>query len=148
MRIFVGLLLVLAVAAGISGISGYSYHLGVAQGVAQSGQSSTAAPGTPAPGAPYPMYPYGYGWYGPYGWHGPFGFGFFGFLWPLLWIVLIVFLVRALFRGGRGYWGRGPWGYGPCGRGPGAPGSSGGAPGWLEEWHRREHESKTQSGTA
>lgn len=135
MRIVVGVLLVLAVAAGISGLSAYSYHLGLAQGAAQSGQ-----PPAPAPGAPYPMQPYGYGWYGPYGYglHGPFGFGFFGFLWPLLWIVLLVLLLRGLFRGGRGHWGGGPWGQGPWG---------GGGPRWLEEWHRRQHESKSQAGT-
>jgi hypothetical protein len=135
MRIVVGVLLVLAIAAGISGISAYSYHLGLAQGVAQ-GSAQSGQPPAPAPGAPYPMHPYGYGWYGPYGYgfHGPFGFGFFGFLWPLLWIVLIVFIVRALFRGPRGYWGHGPWG-------------SGGGPQWLEEWHRRQHEAKGQAGT-
>ncbi|HLW49183.1 MAG TPA: hypothetical protein VKW09_15650 [bacterium] len=121
MRIVVGILVALALVAAISG----AYHAGVVQGVAQSGHMPAA------PGAPYPMYPYGY--YG-YGWHGPFGFGFFGFLWPLLWIVLLVFLFRGLFFRGRRYWGGGPW--------------SGGAPRWLEEWHRREHESKGQAGTA
>jgi hypothetical protein len=106
----------------------------MAQGIAQSGHLP-AAPGNPGTGTPYPMYPYGYyGW----GWHGPFGFGFFGFLWPILWIVLLVFLFRGLFFGGRRYWA-GPGGGGPWG---------GGAPRWLEEWHRREHESKGQTGTA
>lgn len=139
MRIVVGVLLVVAIAAGLSGLSAYSYHLGLAQGAAQSGQAPAPAP---APGAPYPMHPYGYGWYGPYGYgfHGPFGFGFFGFLWPLLWIVLIIFLLRALYRGPRGYWGRGPWAGGP---GP----WGGGGPQWLEEWHRRQHEAKSQPGT-
>lgn len=147
MRIVVGVLLVLAIAAAISGISAYSYHLGLAQGVAQSAAQGGQPP-APAPGAPYPMQPYGYGWYGPYGYgfHGPFGFGFLGFLWPLLWIVLIVFLFRALFRGGRGWggsWGYGPWRHGPCRPGAG----SGGGPEWLEEWHRRQHEPKSQAGT-
>lgn len=128
MRIVVGVLLVLAVAAAVFGIYGYSYHLGFAQGAAQSGQ-------TPAPGAPYPMHPYGYGWYGPYG-YGFHPFGFFGFLFPLLWIALLVVLFRALWRRGR------------CGRGPWVPGSSGeGGPRWLEEWHRRQHEPKSQSST-
>ena len=141
MRIVVGVLLVLAIAAGISGISAYSYRMGLAQGAAQSGQAPAPAPG--APGAPYPMHPYGYGWYGPYGYgfHGPFGFGFFGFLWPLLWIFLIVLLFRGLFWGGRGHWGGGPWRYGPWAHGPG------GGPQWLEEWHRRQHEPKGQAGT-
>jgi hypothetical protein len=126
MRIVIGILIVLALAAAFTG----AYHAGVVQGVAQSGHLP-AAPGNPGPGGPYPMYPYGY--YG-YGWH-PFGFGF-GFLFPILWIVLLVLLFRGLFFGGRRYWGGGP-----CG---------GGAPRWLEEWHRREHESKSkeQTGTA
>jgi hypothetical protein len=117
MRIVIGILVVLALAAAFSG----AYHAGFVQGVAQSGHMPV-----PAPGAPYPMYPYPYG----FGWH----FGFFGFLWPLLWIVLFVALFRGLFWGGRRYWGGGSW--------------SGGAPRWLEEWHRREHESKGQTGTA
>jgi hypothetical protein len=117
MRIVLGILLVLALAAGFSG----AYHVGFAQGVAQSGHMPA-----PGPGMAYPMYPYGYGWH--------YGFGFFGFLFPLLWIVLLVALFRGLYWGGRGRWGGGPWG--------------GGAPRWLEEWHRREHESKGQAGTA
>ena len=146
MRIVVGILLVLAVAAAVSGISAYSYHQGLAQGFAKgAAQAPTQGGQTPAPGpgAPYPMHPYGYGWYGPYGYgFGFHPFGFFGFLWPLLWIVLIVFLFRALFRGGGywrgGMWGRGPWGPGSC---------SGGGPHWLEEWHRHQHEPKGQSST-
>ena len=140
MRIVVGVLLVLAVAAAVSGISAYSYHMGLAQGAAQTAPPGGQTP-APAPGAPYPMHPYGYGWYGPYG-YGFHPFGFFGFLWPLLWIVLIVLLFRALFRGGGhwrgGMWARGPWGPGPCGEG---------GPRWLEEWHRRQHEPKGQSST-
>jgi hypothetical protein len=126
MRIVVGILIVLALAAAFTGV----YQAGVGQGIAQSGHVP-AAPGTPGTGAPYPMGPYGY--YG-YGWHGPFGF--FGFLWPILWIVLLVLLFRGLFFGGRRFGG--PWRGGTCGAG---------APRWLEEWHRREHEPKGQTGT-
>jgi hypothetical protein len=110
MRVVLGILLILALAAGFSAV----YHVGFAQGIAQSGHMPA-----PGPGMAYPMYPYGYGWH----------FGFFGFLWPLLWIVLLIALFRGMFWGGRRHWGGGgPWG--------------GGAPRWLEEWHRREHESK------
>ena len=53
-------------------------------------------------------------------------------------VLLLSRSARALFRGL--YWGgRRRWGDGPMG---------GGAPRWLEEWHRREHESKGQTGTA
>jgi len=128
MRIVIGVLLVLALAAGIGGISSYAYHLGLAQGLAQTGQ-----PASPGSGAPYPMYHYGYGWPGPFGF-GFFGFPFFGFLWPLLWIVLLILLFRALSWGARGHWMRRSYG--------------GGVPPWFEEWHRRTHESKGQSGTA
>jgi len=122
MRILVGILLVLVVAGGVAGIATYSYNSGVAQGLAESGK--LPAPGTgggPYPVYPYPGYPYGYGF------HGPFGFGFFGFLWPLLFI----FLVFALLRGVRGY----GWGH------------HGGVPHRFEEWHRRAHESKGTTGT-
>jgi hypothetical protein len=62
----------------------------------------------------------------------PWGFGFF--LFPLLWVFLIFFLVRAVF------WGR-RWG------GPGRWGPGSGHEDWkdrrramFEEWHRREHD--------
>jgi hypothetical protein len=74
--------------------------------------------------------------------HGP-GPGFF--LFPLLIIVLVVFLL-----GGRRHWyggwnrpyGPGPWGPGPWGPGPG-PGAADPA---FEEWHRRAHEGKERAG--
>jgi uncharacterized membrane protein len=132
MRAIVGILLVLAVAAGVAGVTTYSYNLGVAQGLAQSGKVPPPGPGVgPYPAYPYPGYPYGYPFHGPFG----FGFGFFG----VLWTVLLVFLVLSLLRGliWRGYgWGghRGHWGRG--------------APPWFEEWHRRAHESPGTAGTA
>ena len=126
MRIVLVVLLVLAVAAGVSGLATYSYNLGVAQGLAQSGKVPSPGPGVgPYPVYPYPAYPYGF----PF--HGPFGFGFFGLLWP----ILIIFLIFALVRGAfwRGYaWG-GHWG-------------RGGGP-WCEERHRQAHESEGPAGT-
>ncbi len=115
-RGLLGILLAVVLMAGVAGIA---YNTGVARGLAESGQIS------PPPGiAPYP-------YYGPY-WHpGPFGFGFFGFLFPLLFIFLIFGLLRGLF------WH--PWrGYGHYGRG---------VPPMFEEWHRRAHEEKRETGT-
>jgi hypothetical protein len=130
MRIVIGVLLVIAVVAGVAGISTYSYNLGMAQGVAQGGRMPPSAPGVgPSPAYPYPGYPYGY----PYGYplHGPFGFGFFGFLWTILLVFLVFALLRKVFW--RGYGGHGRWGRG--------------APQWFEEWHRRAHDPK-DTGTA
>ncbi len=123
MRIVIGVLLALAVLAGVAGVATYSYQAGVVQGLAQRGA-------LPAPG-PYPGHaPYGYG----YPFHGPFGFGFG--LFGLLWTVLLVLLVFALAR--RLLWGGHRWG-GPGGRG---------VPPWFEEWHRRAHEPKGNAGAA
>lgn len=118
-RGIVAVLLVLLVGAGVAGIA---YNAGVARGIAGSGQVAPPPPGV----APYP-------YYGPY-WHGPFGFGFFGFLFPLLFFFLIFALLKGLFWGHRwgGYYGR--WG--------------GGVPPMFEEWHRRAHEEKRDTGTA
>ena len=67
-RMGIGILIILAVAAGVSGVANYAYHLGLARGIA-----SAAAPS--APGAA-PVYPYGA--YPGYPYAGPFGFGFAG----------------------------------------------------------------------
>ncbi len=131
MRAVIGILLVLAVAAGVAGVTTYSYNLGLAHGVAQSGKVPVPGPGVgPYPGYPYPMYPYGYPFHGPFG----FGFGFIGLLWTVLLIFLVFALVRRVFWRGYG-WG----GPGHCG---------GGTAPWFEEWHRRAHESKGTTGTA
>jgi hypothetical protein len=118
-RGFLGIVLLVVLVAGAAGLA---YNAGVAHGLAQSGQT-VAPPG----GGPYPYGPY----YGPY-MHGPFGFGFFGLLFPLLFIFLFFGLLRGLFWhswGGYGHhWGRG-------------------VPPEFEEWHRRVHEGKQQSGT-
>ncbi|HEY3246781.1 MAG TPA: hypothetical protein VGK88_00640 [bacterium] len=119
--------LVVLVAIGVS-VANNAYQAGLAQGLSQSAQ-----PGAPPqPGAgPYPYYgPWRYGWFG-------HGFGF-GFLFPLLFLFLIFGLLRGLWfwgRGGPGYWHRGP-------------SAGGGVPPWFEEWHRRAHEGKQDTGTA
>jgi hypothetical protein len=124
MRMLIGILVLVAVVAGVAGIGTHIYNLGVAQGIAQAQKLPSQGPGVgPYPAYPYPFYPYG----GPF--HG-FGFGFFG----LLWMVLLIFLVLAILRR---VWGGGRWG-GPSGRG---------APRWFEEWHRQAHESRGSTGT-
>src|SRR5262249_25276990 len=117
MRMLIGIVLVVAVAAGLAGIGTQIYNAGIAQGIAQSGKLPSTGPG--AGPHPHPFYPY----YGPF--HG-FGFGFFG----LLWRVLVIFLRFGVLR--RAFWGGGP-GSGSYGRG---------APRWFEEWHRQAHEPK------
>ena len=117
MRLAIKVLLVLALAAGVAGVLAYTYHLGVAQGLAESGK--LPAPGAGAP-LPYP-YPYPY-W--PYGHFGFFGFGLFRLLGP----IFVILLVLALARGA--FWRGGGW---SCGHG-------GGVPPRFEEWHRRVHE--------
>src|SRR5262245_7272048 len=87
-----------------------AYNVGLSEGLARAAASvSAAAPS--APGAPY------------YGWHRPWGFGF-GFLFPLLFFMVWIFLFRGF------YWRPwGPWYYGrPRFRDD------------LDEWHRRAHE--------
>jgi hypothetical protein len=133
-RVIVSILLVLLLVAGGTFVARSAYQAGLARGLAEGGQ--VAAPGQgvpPGQGQPGPRpYPY----YGPYYGHGPwgFGFGFFGFLFPLLFIFLIFALLRGLFWGG---WRGGPPGaYGGWGRG---------VPPMFEEWHRRAHESKGES---
>jgi hypothetical protein len=96
---------VLAIAALIA-VGAYTYNLGVARGMVESGRMITS----PATGVPVVAV-----------WH-PWGFGFFP-LFPLLFIFLWVFVLRALFWGGR--WRR-PWRYD-------------GVPPAFEEWHRRAH---------
>jgi hypothetical protein len=62
------------------------------------------------------------------GGHWRHGFFPFGFIFPLLWIGLIVLVISFIFRRGR-WGGPGRWGGGPGG--------------WndrFEDWHRRQHE--------
>jgi hypothetical protein len=91
------------------GIGALAYQAGVSHGLALQIPAGTAA-------APLPPYAYYYGWYRPW------GFGLFG---PFFFVLFWLFVVRAIFWGGRRRWyGRG-WHDGPYG---------------FEEWHRRAHE--------
>jgi hypothetical protein len=116
-------LLVVAVAAGIGTMV---YNAGVNAGLDEAARLAVAS------GDPLPVpigYGYGYGYGGPYA-HGPFGFGFFGLIFGILGIFLLIGLLRAAFG-----WGR--WG----GRGPGGPGPGGwgGRREMVEDWHREMH---------
>ena len=118
-------LLLVAVAVGIgTGV----YNAGVSAGLSEAAQQA-AASGDPVATVPYG---HGYGYGGPYA-HGPFGFGFFGIIFTILGIFLIIGLVRAAFGG----WGRGPWG----GPGPGGP-----RHGMAEDWHRELHRREAGGG--
>jgi hypothetical protein len=121
-------LLLVAVAAGLGTMV---YNAGVNAGLDEAARLA-AASGDPL------QVPIGYGYgYGGLHAHGPGGFGFFGLIFGILGIFLLIGLVRAAFGGGR-------WG----GRGPGSPGGSGGWGGrreMVEEWHREMHE-RTEEG--
>jgi hypothetical protein len=104
-RWLIGLLMVAMVAA----VGVYTYNLGVAHGIAESGRA-IAAPGTGVPVVAV--------WPRPWG----FGFGFFP-LFPFLFILFFLFAVRGPCRGA---W-RGRM------QGPG------GVPAAFDEWHRRAH---------
>src|SRR6185503_6484626 len=112
------LLLVMVAAVGV-----FTYNLGVAQGVVESGRAVTAAPGTTM------FYDYPRHWH--WGW-GP-GLGFAPFL-GLFWVFLMFALIRRAFWGPRwyrrhyGYYGCGPYDYDDWyyRRGPGGPGGPGG----------------------
>ena len=110
-RWLIGLLVVaMLVVAGV-----YGYNIGVAHGLAESGQFA-AAPGPGAPAVAFYPRPWG------------FGFGFFPFF-PLLFILFWFAVVRSLFWRG-GWYGRRGCGYG----------GYRGVPPAFEEWHRRAHE--------
>lgn len=120
-RIVWGILLALVLIAGAVSLGVSAYNLGVAQGLAQSGQLSDLPPGTGM--SPYPYFG------GPFWFYRPFGFGFFGCFGPLLFFLLIFALFRGLWWGGR--WGYGPgWKHGHWDKG---------VPPRFEEWHRRAH---------
>jgi len=96
-----------AIAVGIG-----AFQAGLAQGAATAGQAGAAA-------VPYASH------YGP-----GMGFGFFGFLFPLLFIFLIFGLIRAAF-GRSPRWGGGDW--------------NGGPRTMFEQWHREAHPDRPQS---
>ena len=104
----VALLLIAAIAA----VASYTYHLGVAQGIVESGR--LVGPN----GAPVVAF-----WPRPWG----FGFGFIPFF-PLLFLLFWIFAARALFWRARWH------------RGYGSGWGSRGVPPMFEEWHRRLHE--------
>lgn len=116
-NLIVAVLLIAAIAA----VGSYTYNLGVAHGVAESGRLlvQNGPNGTPV----VAFWPRLWG----------FGFGFFPFF-PLLFILFWIFVVRALFW--RGHWHRG---YGSWG--------SRGVPPAFEEWHRRMHEQQQPPST-
>jgi hypothetical protein len=107
-RLAIGIVALAAVAA----VGFYTYNLGLAQGIAESGRA-VAIPGGGVPVVAV--------WPRPWG----FGFGFFPFF-PLFFILFWVFVLRGLFWR-RGWRGRG-YGYGYDG-----------VPPAFDEWHRRAH---------
>lgn len=123
-RVLAALLLV-AVAIGIGTVV---YNTGVTAGLEEAARQAAAS------GDPLPVVPYGYGYGGPHA-HGPFGFGFFGIIFLILGIFLIIGLVRAVFGGGR-------WG----GPGPRGPGGWGGRREMAEDWHRELHRREGSEG--
>ena len=111
------------------------------------GQASVPIGTAVAPsGAAVPVYVGHYGW-------GGFGFGFLGFLFPLFFILLLIWALRPRGGGWGGYRGHGygPGGWGRGGWGDHDPNDPNGP--WagrrqaLEELHRKLHEAdKSGSG--
>ena len=128
MSTFFRVVLALLAVALLVGIGAGVYNAGVSEGITEAARQAVAS-GDPVPQA------YAYG-YGPY-WHGPFhgGFGFFGIIFWILGILLIIGLVRAAFG-----WGR--W------RGPGGPNGWGGGRERMEEVHRELHRRDRPEGEA
>ncbi len=112
------LALVLVLVAGLAVVVG-AYNVGVSAGVASAGAGATAAP-----------HAWGYAFAGGFG----FPWVFFWPIFPILFIVFVALLFRAVV------WGRGPGGPVPRGsddwqdtRMEGGPSAR------FEEWHRRAH---------
>lgn len=135
-RLIFGALAVLVLVLVAGSIGTAVYNAGVHAGLADAAQQAVAS------GQPAPVVVDGYRYsYGPY-WHGGWGFGFFGIIFWIFGILLLIGLVRAAFG-----WGR--W------RGPGGPGGYGGRPGhgpgygpgreMAEEWHRELHRRQAES---
>jgi hypothetical protein len=96
--------------AMVAGVAVYSYNVGVAHGIVESGRV-LAAPGN--------VVPFVAVWPRPWG----FGFGFFPFF-PVFFVLFWVFVLRGLFWR-RAWWGRG-YGHHEV-------------PRMFDEWHRRAH---------
>jgi hypothetical protein len=110
------------------------YNAGVTQGLAADGKLVL-------PDGATGVAPYAY-----YGLHQPFGFGFgfgiFGLIFPLLFFFLFFGTIRGLFfRGWRGHSPNSPWGNGPWNRGDWDKN----VPPMVQEWHRKMHESTTET---
>lgn len=105
-RLVSSILLALLAIAAITAVGVYEYRVGVARGLSMSGKLP-AAPGEW-------VYPHWGGYFHP-----------FGFVFPLLLVLLIFSFARRLFwwgrPGRRGYWHRN-------------------LPADLDEWHRKAHE--------
>jgi hypothetical protein len=106
---------VLMVVVMLAGVAAYSYNVGVAHGIAESGRF-LAVPGNAAPGSAVPLIAV---WPRPWG----FGFGFFPFF-PLFFVLFWILVLRGLFWR-PAWWVRG-YGYR-------------GVPPTFDEWHRRAH---------
>lgn len=106
---------------GLLAVIGVSvYNAGVSTGLGEAARVAIAS-GEPVPAYAYPGPYIGHGW--GYGWG---GFGFFGVIFWVFGIFLVVALIRAAFGGGR-------WN-GPRG-------------GHFEDWHRRAHEADDHRAT-
>ena len=111
--VLLGLLFVGAIAA----VGAYEYRVGLARGLAVSGQQLPAAGPNGWPAWPYPYW----------------GFHPFGFVFPLLFVFLIFALARRLFWWGRpASWSRGSWRHDRRAQ--------------FDEWHRKAHESMASGG--
>jgi hypothetical protein len=136
-RLWTGLLVGVIAAMALVAVGVGAFHAG------QSHEITTVAPVVGgAPGETVRVV--GYGHWGPWG-----GGPHFGFLFPLLFIGMIVLLFAGRRRA---YWGR-PWGPGPWG-GPGGwaggpCGPGGGPDAALTDWHQRVHAgpNETPAGT-
>lgn len=123
-RIAFSILLTIALVAAVIGLGLYTYNVGVAQGLAQTGRQ--VAPGTGV--VPYPFY--GPFFFHPFGW----GFGFLSCLVPLIVFFMIFGMIRTLIWGPRWRWHHHHHYWDDAGR----P-----VPPMVEEWHRKMHEPKT-----
>jgi hypothetical protein len=115
-RLLVGFAIVLGALLAAAAIDTTAYRAGVVHGLSEAGRLPAPDASGRAPG------PWGHGpfWmHGPYWAHGPFGI-----ILPLLGVLLVVGVVRALVRG----------------RCLGGTGTSTNVPAAFEEWHRRLHE--------
>ena len=116
-RFIRALVVALLFVAAFGAVGSYTYHLGVVNGMAESGRLAVPN-GTPVVAI----------WPRPWG----FGFGFFP-IFPLLFFLFFwVLVARALFWRGRWH------------RGYGNRWETRGVPPMFEEWHRRMHEQQPQ----